>query len=72
MIGADRLGNENANRKVAQTNGIMVIDAEIRYNGTAETANDGRNIVREWVVLLLVMIVVCMIRSKKRTTIGVM
>ena len=45
MIGADGLGNENANRKVAQTNGIMVIDAEIRYNGTAGTVNDGRNII---------------------------
>ena len=46
-LGADVIRNEGTNRKLAKTYGSLLKDTEIRCNGTAEVANDGRNIVME-------------------------
>ena len=43
-LSADRIGNKSSNRKIAQTNGCLLINAESRRYGTAGTAN-GANIV---------------------------
>ena len=43
-LSAARIGNKSSNRKIAQTNGCLLINAECRRYGTAGTAN-GANIV---------------------------
>ena len=43
-LSTDRIGNKRSNRKIAQTNDCLQINAESRRYGTAGTAN-GANIV---------------------------
>ena len=44
-LGADGIGNECANRKLAQTNGCLLRGIGNRCSGIIGTAKDGRNIV---------------------------
>ena len=68
-LSTDRIGNKSSNRKITQTNGCLLINAESRGYGTAGTAN-GANIFCCRVLLVVVMIVVCVAVRKKKTAVG--
>ena len=70
-LSAIRIGNKSSNRKIAQTNGCLLINAESRRYGTVGTAN-GANFCCCRILSVVFMIVVCVAVRNKRTAVGAM